>query len=385
MNLQHSVKVSYDDGVYVLDGCLLSDNAVMAFTTSSQKVRCYDARTTTHLFELVGHNAPITDVVTCAAQPQLLFTSQDNTGVMISDMREGRPVHFLSELIGSGKKSSSLSVSDDGNVLALATDGEVQLVDTRTWSSIRAIEELHTDEITRIRFCGSRVLCTAGEDQMVNFVDTQELDEDEMMMNIFNCGEVVTRMSYFAPALLSTETLNGFSSGCPDGKPFGPGGLVTLVGSCENCWIAPLTEGVMETKVLRPNFETYQVDFVAWQGSLGHVTGSKDDEGNAGPLQFALHPASTAVAELAGAHREVARVAFSAGHSSLITGGEDGTIAYWRPRGSDGDEGEQSSTSSMKQRTSLARHQTSGATSAAGQQQQPFKIAAPNRRSGKPY
>lgn len=343
MYLQNSVKVSYEEGCYVLDGCLVADNTVMAFATSSQKIRCYDSRTTTFLFELNSHNGPITDMVTVpVAHPSLLFSCQDNTGVMISDVRMGKPVHFLSELTQSGMQSYSLSVSEDGLELALATNGDVQFVDTRTWSSIRSIPQLHTDEITRLRFCGSSTLCTAGEDQLVNFVNTKELNEDDMMLNIMNCEEVITRMAFHSPATIGAS-----------GEPYTTNGVVTLIGSCENAYVCPLVDGVHETKIPRPNFETYLVDFCAWQQSLCLVNGSKDDDANIGPLGMLRFPDGAPVGSLRGAHNELGRCVMSLG-DTLVTGGEDGTIAYWRPEEVREAESDKSSdSSSMKSRPKL--------------------------------
>jgi WD40 repeat protein len=356
MQLQHSVKVSYDDGVYVLDGCLANNDSMMAVSTSSQTIRCYDVRTTTHLFELRDHSAPIRDLVVAPlAHPTLLFSCQEDTGVMVSDLRVGKAIHFLTEMRGMDLESYSLSVSEDGCTMALAASKDIHFVDTRTWNSTRSITELHTDDITRVRYCGSDVMCTSGEDQLVNVFSTTETDEDEMMWNIINCEEVITRMQYFAPhyiPLCATPQV-------------APRGVVAAVGSCENAFVVPVGEGEVarEKKLTRPNFETYQVDFAPWQGTLAQITGLKDDEGNAGPLCITDVVSGSLMGVMAGAHKEVVRIVLSLPGGTLITGGEDGMLAYWsqphdasttqQQQGDDDDESV-STSSSTKQRARIS-------------------------------
>jgi WD40 repeat protein len=361
LHLQHSVKVSYDDGVYVLDGCLANNESMIAVSTSTQVIRCYDVRTTAHLFEMRDHTGPIRDMVVApAAHPSLLFSVQEDTGVAVSDLRIGKAVHFLNEMCSMGLDSYSLSVSEDGASLALAAGKDIHFVDIRTWHSTRSISELHTDDITRVRFCGSDVICTAGEDQMVNVLSTTELDEDEMMWNIINCEEVVTRMQYFSPdriPLCATPEV-------------APRGVFATVGSCENAMVIPVGEGEVarEKKLHRPNFETYQVEFVPWLGTLGQVTGLKDEDGNAGPIMITDVVSGGVMGVMNGAHQEVVRIALSLPNGVLITGGEDGMLAYWtQPQmqmqqqqqrtALDGDDDEDSvstTSSSMKQRARIS-------------------------------
>lgn len=354
LQLQHSVKVSYDDGVYILDGCLASESAILAASTSTQVIRCYDVRTTTHLFEIRDHSAPIRDMVVSAAHPSLLFSCQEDTGVAVSDLRLGKAVHFLNEMCSMGLDSYSLSVSEDGGTLALAAGKDIHFVDIRTWHSTRSIAELHTDDITRVRYCGSDAICTAGEDQMVNVLSTTEPDEDEMMWNIINYEEVVTRMQYFSPdriPLCATPEV-------------APRGVFAAVGSCENAIVIPVGEGEVarEKKLVRPNFETYQVDFAPWLGTLGQVTGLKDDDGNAGPIIIADVVSGSVMGVMSGAHQEVVRIALSLPNGVLITGGEDGMLAYWtqpqdqqqQQRHGEEDDDSVSNSSSMKQRARVS-------------------------------
>lgn len=368
LQLRHSVKVSYDNDVYVLDGCLAHSDSIIAVSTSSQIIRCYDVRTTTHLFEIRDHNGPIRDMVVAPlAHPSLLFSCQEDTGVVVSDMRIGKAIHFLTEMRDSGMESYSLSVSEDGISLALAASKDIHFVDIRTWSSTRSITELHTDDITRVRFCGSDVICTAGEDQMINVLSATELNEDDMMWNIINCEEVATRMQFFSPNMIPL---------CATPQ-VAPRGVVAAVGSCENALVIPVGEGEVarEKKLPRPNFETYQVEFAPFLGTLGHITGQKDEDGNVGPLSISDVVSGTVMGVMGGAHQEVVRVALSLPNGTLITGGEDGMLAYWTPP----------SVVSRGGHDGTAEDDDSASTASSTTKQRARVSLPPSIKRGKPY
>jgi WD40 repeat protein len=303
---QHLAKASFNSDYYILDGCLAYAGRYLCVSSSQPSIRVYDARQSTFLFELKDHSTNITDIVSVTGHPELLFSSQSDTGVMVTDLRVAKPVQFLAELTGQGKVNGSISVSDDGTSLAIGADGDLHLVDARTWCSTRCIAQLHNDEITRVRHCSDAVVCTAGEDQLINFVDVR-LEEDDMMLNIINGEEVITKMHHYP------------EHGC-----------VAMVGSCENVFIGTVN-GSRELKYPRRDYATYQVDVVPFGDQLCLLSGAKDDEGNAAGLDFTvLRPAVRHLCSFPqGIHTEQVRFTLSF-DDTVITGGEDGMIAYWR-------------------------------------------------------
>lgn len=302
MQLVHSVKVSYEVGCYVLDGVVAKQGSLLCFSNSNQLLKCYDSNTAAYLFDITGHTAPITDVVCDSQDGTMLVSSQLDTGVMISDLRIAQPVHYLTELQGFDLEAYSVSINPSGTVLAVAAGADIHLVDVRTWHSTRSIENLHVDTITRVRFFGEAQLCTAGEDQLVNFLDVTE-SEDDMMLSVINVEEAVNKIGWFPSH-----------------------GVITLAGTMENGYVCPLSFE-KECKISRPSSSAYIVDFINCNGQLCLVGGTHGEEG-VGPLSVVAVPEVQTIASLPGAHSDVVRVALNVG-DTIVTAGEDGLLAFW--------------------------------------------------------
>lgn len=306
MNLLQVVQTSYEPGTYVMDGCLCNGGSSLALSLSTQAIRLYDTQAATFLADIKEHTQPIRDLAATPAQPSLLYSCQQDCGVMVSDLRQAKAVHFLTDMCGSGATCSSIGISPSGGILALAADRDIHLVDTRTWTSVKALEQLHVDEISRLRFLEEQVLCSAGEDQMINFLTTADgVIDDDVLLQAVNCGEVISRMNCF-PEL----------------------GVAAMVGTCENGYVFPYDLEQTETRYARPNFDTYLVDWCVVSGQLHLVSGVRDENGDAGPLQV-LNWATQQTQVLPRVHKELGRVAIGFGNR-LITGGEDGMLVYWK-------------------------------------------------------
>jgi WD40 repeat protein len=306
MNLLQVVQTSYEEGTYVMDGCLCSGGSSLALSLSTQAIRLYDTQAATFLADIKEHTQPIRDLASTPAQPSLLYSCQQDCGVMVSDLRQAKAVHFLTDMCSSGATCSSISISPSGEMLAVSADRDIHFVDTRTWTSVKCLEQLHVDEISRLRFLDEQVLCSAGEDQMINFLSVADgVVDDDVLLQAVNCGEVVSRMNCF-----------------PDVS------VTAMVGTCENGYIFPYDLEQKETRYLRPNFDTYLVDWCVVSGQLHLVSGVRDDNGDAGPLQV-LNWTTQRTQVLPRVHKEIGRVAIGFGNR-LITGGEDGMLVYWK-------------------------------------------------------
>lgn len=323
------IQTTAEQETYVINGCVLEDSltsqppsasssttpsATIALALSTNIIRFYDARSTAFLFECREHTHSITDLISSPNQPHLLFSSQEDGGVLILDMRQAKPVHFITDSCYSGISCCSLSLSPSGNSLVVAKTGDLDIYDPRTWTPVRRIEAMHWEEVTRVRHISEDIICTAGEDLMINFIDTSASTlEDDILLQATRCGEVITRMSVF-PALQR----------------------VGMVGSCENAYLYPFQSELKEARIERPSFSTYLVDWAVVGTELLLVSGVKDDDGNAGPISvsawssaeeggaFLVRPS----APLPFVHRQLTRFALGCG-DRLITGGEDGLLVYW--------------------------------------------------------
>lgn len=334
MKLIQTIQTTTEPETYVINGCLASGGAAVALSLSNNLIRLYDARSTAFIHQLSDHTDIITDLVSSPAQPQLLFSSQEDGGVMVTDLRQGKPAHFITDACGTGIACCSLSLSPSGSSLVVAKTGDLDIYDSRTWTPVRRVEQMHWDEITRVRHLDEHVICSAGEDLMINYIDTAATTlEDDILLQATHCGEVITRMS----CMHELER-------------------VAMVGSCENAYVYPYAPEAPESKIHRPDYSTYLVDWCMVGGELVLVSGVKDDDGNAGPLTVVTFgPAASMPTDDAGearqssnggstsssgcvqqkeaipltmVHRQLTRVALGFG-DRLITGGEDGLLAFW--------------------------------------------------------
>ncbi|KAG5494815.1 hypothetical protein JIQ42_02430 [Leishmania sp. Namibia] len=306
MNLLQVVQTSYEPGTYIMNGCLCNGSSSLALSLSTKAIRLYDTQTAAFLADIKEHTQPVQDLVATPAQPTTLYSCQRDCGVMVTDLRQARAAHCFSEMCSSGAVCSSIGITPSAPLLAIAADRDIHLVDTRTWCSVKCLEQLHVDEVSRLRFLDDSILCSAGEDQMINFLSVEEgVVDDDVLVQAVSCGEVITKMNCF-PEL----------------------GVTAMVGSCENGYVFPYDLEQRESRYSRPSFDTYLVDWCMVSGQLHLVSGVRDDNGDAGPLRV-LNGATGQTQVLPKVHKELGRVAIGFGNR-LITGGEDGMLAYWK-------------------------------------------------------
>jgi WD40 repeat protein len=334
----HHAKTSLEAGTYVKDGTMCHNDEWMCFSTTQDALKLYDCRRLTPIRDVPGHNATITDVVANAGT-QLLYSSQEDTGVMMTDLRMKEPAHFLTELQGAGKLCFSIDVSPSGDTLAVAAGDDIHLVDTKTWSSRRVLDGVHTDDVTKVRYFGESLLCTGGEDMMINFFDTKRKANDILLSSI-HAGECVNKAS-FVPELSA----------------------VCATGTCENAYVMPFPPALAatpkvvpdfpnEVKIPRGGYTEYLIDWVVLGGVLHLVSSMHPDEDDAEVTDTEMPPAAISVRpfdpvsrRVASAeeampmepfHRGTVRVAMAAGGTRLITAGEDGAVAIWDAAGAGG-------------------------------------------------
>lgn len=420
MNLLQTIYTTTEPETYVLHGCTSADGgSTFALSLSNYAIRLYDAITTTFLYELREHTQTITDMTTSPAQPSLLFSSQEDGGILITDLRQAKPAHFIVDACNTGIICSSLSLSPSGTSLVVPKTCDLDVYDTRKWSPYHRIEAMHWDDISRVRYVGEKIICSAGEDLMVNFIHVDPATaEDDILLHAAPCGEVMTKMSWEAER-----------------------GLLTMVGSCENGYVhaygkmeqqqeeeeersrkakqqhddenntnrnstdMDMTSGVggigeaPPFKYERPNFFTYLVDWCVVGGQLVLVSGERNEDGDAGGLSVQIFDDTSSVSvcrdrgneehqvlndvrrsgsnggagalteeeeekkkqcsahmeviasspssscrwrvkesfPLTRVHHQITRIALALQGNKMITGGEDGVVAFWEmPSSSEG-------------------------------------------------
>lgn len=382
MNLLQTIYTSTEPETYVLHGCLTPGDAAVALSLSNYVIRLYDTSSSAFVAELRDHTHMITDIISSAAHPHLLFSSQEDGGILITDLRQAKPAHFIVDACNSGITCSSISVSPSGASLVVAKTSDLDVYDCRTWTPAHRIEAMHWDEITRVRHIHEHTLCSAGEDLMINFLNVHPSTlEDDILLEATQCGEVITKMA------------------CVPER-----GIVTMVGSCENGYIFPCEaektphhgnergeakeeeeDGGLPgwVRFARPDFSTYLVDWCTVGNELVLVSGVRTEDGEAGEVSVnlfgerpsrtptlqrtgetmttegvqtdrtqegGLHPSALSSSPTIGGgdmvdhgprwwkrasyplphvHRQLTRIALGFGGTRMLTGGEDGSIHFW--------------------------------------------------------
>jgi hypothetical protein len=328
MQPTHVLTTSFTAGTYVLDATMAGADpaaAQLIVSTSEQHLKQYDSRRFSHVRDYLGHTTSITDVV---AHGPMVVSSQADTGVMITDLRQAATPMFLNELRGDGHVCNSVSISPSGQHIAVAAGGAIHIVDTRTWHGVHVVQEAHCSDITRLRYVSENLVCSGGEDQMINFYDLKA-KEGDMLKCAVNSGECLNRITVM-PDL----------------------GLVGCLGSCETAYLFQVPEDPeadfpTELTIRRgEDFARYNVDWVGIRGQAYLITGHNsafDDVADAAaaaagpapqPLTVRRWPAPADGADtsftLAPTHRDIVRFALVVGNTDrMVTGGEDGAIAVW--------------------------------------------------------
>lgn len=367
MQLLQTVYTTTEPDTYVLHGCTTSDNAgMLALSLSNHAIRLYDTSTAAFVSEVRDHTETITDMLSSPSHSSLLFSSQEDGGVLVTDVRQAAPAHFLVDACHTGITCSTISIAPSGTSLVMAKTSDLDVYDTRTWSCVHRVEAMHWDEISRVRHLREHVICSAGEDLMVNMISVDpKTIEDDLLLEATQCGEVATKMAFL-----------------PNQD------VVTIVGSCENGYVFPCDvepslpiketggmgqedEGAKEEeaplpgrgkggetfKYDRPDFSTYLVDWCTVGNELTLVSGVRTGDGEAGALSmnvFGEASSSSCIRShneeeeeadggardggrwykkgtypLMRVHRQLTRIALGLQRDRMITGGEDGIVAFW--------------------------------------------------------
>jgi WD40 repeat protein len=343
MRPTHVLKTSLASGTYVLDGTIAGDVGgppQLIVSTSERICKQYDTRRFSHVRDITGHTDRITDVM---GQGNVLVTSQEDTGVMITDLRMAQPAHFLTELRGEGLVCNTVSISPSFQNIAVAAGGNVHIVDPRTWSGVRVVNEVHCGDVTKMRHVTDTLIASGGEDNMINFFDT-EAQEADMLRCTVSCGESLNRITVMADL-----------------------GLVGVSGSCEGAYLFkvpanPVVEDFPTEHTIKrgEDFARYMVDWVSIRGQAYLITGHNSafdmDDATAESLGPAPQPLTVRVEppnhsadpasssfQLTPVHSDVVRMALVVGSSDrLVTAGEDGTIAVWNTSTSGAESGDAS-------------------------------------------
>ena len=393
-----------DKDYYVLDAALDVHLGLACVVTSDRRIRVYHAERLSHVQDIVGrHTATITDIV--IPEPHIVYTCQEDVGVLISDLRMPEPVRYLTELQRSANGYSisvaanhTLSGGGGGGAsdLAVAAGGDIHIVDTRTFQSACFLESVHTEDITRMRYTHPGVMLTGSDDLMLNVVATRVGDSD-MLLSSSQFSESLSRITVLPPALGVALAVGACETAVA--VPF-PAGIDGIVAQIANQTSVPkkqrqsidVPDFAMEKRFPRPTSKSYVVDWICagggsapetWMlvGEYGDMGEGADDDTAADEAQAADFTAKSRAGAItsalrmqqfdlltaaftgspvtlqAGIHTGVVRCALGAPDGRFVTAGEDGTLAIWRLGDqNDGTDSSRSSASEGKVTAGGAHH-----------------------------
>jgi hypothetical protein len=98
----------------------------------------------------------------------------------------------------SGHEFCSLSANNSGVVLAAASLNKTFLWDLRTMSTWRTYDDLHTEDLTHVRFhpAHSHLLCTSSVDGLVNIMDNTKVLEEEFISVTLSVDTSVSKFGF---------------------------------------------------------------------------------------------------------------------------------------------------------------------------------------------
>jgi len=185
---------------YVMQLLSCPEAQCLAGVCSDAVVRLYDERSLFFARELRGHTARVNDVAVCGS---VLATASEDATVALWDVRTGKAQAQLAE--PGGAEVLSVAVSADGAVLVMGSgegSNTVHAWDLRTMTLQRSLDELHTAEVTRLKFHPSQpwALFSGSNDGVLAATDLREADPDEAAFDFLAPGSSVDNFGFFGDA-----------------------------------------------------------------------------------------------------------------------------------------------------------------------------------------
>ena len=137
----------------------------------------------------------VTEVSYLPSNPSIALSCSNDGSVCIFDLRSNSCVHTFNE---SGHEFCGLSANNSGVVLAAASLNKTFLWDLRTMTTWRTYEDLHTEDLTHIRFhpAHSHLLCTSSVDGLVNIMDNTKVREEDYISVTLSVDTSVSKFGF---------------------------------------------------------------------------------------------------------------------------------------------------------------------------------------------
>ncbi|XP_065828169.1 WD repeat-containing protein 89-like isoform X2 [Oscarella lobularis] len=207
-SLQPVAFASFGDNAYVLHIDAPAEDDSLAAAGSNGVVRIFSRRNleVKSTLKASGHRKRITGVRFHPENPQLVFSSSDDGCIECWDLREASVSRFYSlRYQPRGRRCFyAFDLNCKGKTLAAGTDAQdgdtyVLIWDVRHSTPLYGFEEIHSDDITQIKFHPTRKnhLLTGSTDGLMCLLDLSESDKEEALVNVFNSESSVNRAGFY--------------------------------------------------------------------------------------------------------------------------------------------------------------------------------------------
>ncbi|KAJ3748832.1 WD40-repeat-containing domain protein [Lentinula detonsa] len=295
----------------------------------------YSKRTLQREYTLPGHEISSTfmrvvDSIAGLGRPVLVSSGKDGSVKVWDERSRGCGIKMTD--LGKSRAFLSFDVSLDGYTLAAGTELQGEDASVLYWdprqpnTPLRTHTSTHSDDITAVHFSPSRpgVLLTASSDGLISLSNSDELDEDEAVINVGNWGCSISQAGWLSNGshIWCASDMETFSTWSEE---------LDLIQSHD-----------IRAPCLHSGARTWVTDYlITASPSSSSITGDLDifvgsNEGDVAllsnsSLMFSQTSAEWSLHKLwTTGHEGIVRsLLWDAQDQVLVTGGEDGKICVW--------------------------------------------------------
>lgn len=216
----------FEEGDWVLcvtsspDGMAGAASPWIGCALSNGEIQVYD-QGRLHGLQTYTHDALVTDLVNDVTNLNTLVASAVDGTVAIFDIRQAHQPACRIKLPRPEEEALSVSLGFNGGIAAVASNkAKIHFFDVRNTSgSLGAYNQVHTDEITRVRFqtksapgtmaTTTSTLVSAAEDGLVGVYDTSQPSEESAIQNVLSVQSAVREIGFFGPQFDAIYCLTG--------------------------------------------------------------------------------------------------------------------------------------------------------------------------------
>eukprot|EP00794_Sanderia_malayensis_P018938 gene18938-20843_t len=186
--------------------------------SEKNEIKLYEQESFCIYGSLTGHTATITGLAFSPKTPDLLWSSSFDSSVRCWDTRKGKQSPLCQLNGGNMESFTAMDVSCDGKYLCAGTEQiDEKDVFLYVWniddiSNVQLYakyEELHSDDITQVKFHPTRreIMATGSTDGLVAISNIEAEAQEDVLLKTLNTESSVSNIGYFGPSFEFLFTL----------------------------------------------------------------------------------------------------------------------------------------------------------------------------------